>query len=158
MNKIKILFVCHGNICRSPMAEAVMKKIAEDAGKSDMFEISSAAVSSEAAGCSVHPLANKMLKKHGISSFSHIACQMSTDDYSHYDRILVMDESNMRRVMTMTGNDPSGKISMLNEIEIDDPWYTNDFETAYEQIESGCKALFDNLMKELELKDASEGI
>ena len=144
-NRIKILFVCHGNICRSPMAEAIMSKIAKEAGKENEFEISSAAVSAEEAGNEIHPSANNALRDHGISGFSHKARKLTMTDYRYYDRIFVMDESNMRRISAITGNDPNDKIRMLNEDEVCDPWYTGDFDTAYEQIEAGCKRLLAEL-------------
>ena len=147
---IKILFVCHGNICRSPMAEFIMKDIVKRAGMEHRFEIASAAVSSEEIGNPVYPPARKKLAEHGIDCTGKTARRMTEDDYNHYDYILAMDRSNLRNMLRFVGNDTEGKVSLilrrtgLGE-SVADPWYTGDFETAYRDIAEGCRGLLERL-------------
>ena len=124
------------------MAEAVMKKIVRDNNKDDNFFISSAAVSSEEIGSDVYPPAQEVLKKHGINNFSHKARKLTKDDYDYYDYIIVMDEYNKTRAYDITDGDRDSKIRLLNEEEIDDPWYTGDFEKAFDEIQRGCEKLY----------------
>lgn len=146
MNKsVKILFVCHGNICRSPMAEFIFKKLVDDAGMGHRFEVDSAATSREEIGNPVYPPARRMLAAHGITKVDHRARQMDMDDYRYYDRIIVMDGENLWNARRMTGGDPDGKVSMLLDRQIDDPWYTDDFQTAYDDIMEGCRDLLEEL-------------
>ena len=141
---MKLLFVCHGNICRSPMAELCMKQLAKEAGIP--MEIRSAATSREEIGNSVYPSARAELARHGISAAGKRAVQMTAEDYQSYDLILAMDQNNLRNLRPMTGGDPEGKVHLLLEFtdcpgEVDDPWYTGDFETAWREIERGCRGL-----------------
>lgn len=147
--KIRILFVCHGNICRSPMAEYVMKKLVRDAGMEDRFEIASAATSREEIGNPVYPPARAELARHGINCKGHAARQMTWEDYEYYDFLVGMERwnlKNMRRICS----DLQCKMCLLmsfagsNE-EIDDPWYTGRFAEVYEQIERGCRAMLKTL-------------
>ena len=146
----RILFVCYGNICRSPMAEYIMKDLVKKRGMEDLFEIASAAVSDEERGNPVYPPAAAMLKKHGISCKGHRAHRLRQSEYEHYDRIIAMDRLNLRILMRMTGGDPDHKVSLLlsyagSDREIDDPWYTDDFDTAWNDICAGCTALLEYL-------------
>ena len=139
---IKILFVCHGNICRSPMAQYIFQRQVDEAGLGAFFEIDSAATSSEEIGNGVYPPAVKILNAHGIRNTLHRAGRMSAEDYRHFDLIMVMDRMNLRNARLMTDNDPEGKVGMLlGDEEIDDPWYTGDFAGVYSQLERGCRAL-----------------
>ena len=146
-NKVKILFVCLGNICRSPMAEMIMKKMVKDAGREEEFEISSAATSDEVIGYDIYPPAKECLKKHDIPFQKRGARQVTDADYEYYDRIFVMDWANLRDMKRRFG-DEKGKIRMLmslagEEREIPDPWYTGDFETTFQDILSACEAMLD---------------
>lgn len=148
---IKILFVCHGNICRSPMAEFIMKDLVKKAHKEDMFEIASAATSSEELGNPVYPPARRKLAEHGISCSGKTARQIRRSDYDHYDMIIAMDQMNLRNMKRIFGDDPNGKLSLLldhtdHPADIADPWYTDDFDTAWNDIERGCKALLKKLI------------
>ncbi len=147
MDKKKILFVCHGNICRSPMAEYMFKEKVKNAGLSEMFEIDSAATSTEELGNPVYPPARRILASHGITNITHRARQITRADYNHFDIICIMDSENRRNIMCIIGNDPDEKIKMLGQTEIEDPWYTGNFEKVYNQIESGCEALLKELMQ-----------
>ncbi len=139
---IKILFVCHGNICRSPMAQYIMQSLVDEAKLSNYFEIDSAATSSEETGNPVYPPAKSILAAHGIRKTDHRARRMGVQDYRHFDLIMVMDRMNLRNAGIMTDKDPDGKIGMLlGDEEIDDPWYTGDFAGVYNQLERGCRAL-----------------
>ena len=146
----RILFVCLGNICRSPMAEFVMKKLVKDAGREDEFEIASAGTSSEELGNPVYPPARRELAKHGISCAGHAARQMTRSDYDYYDYLVGMEPWNIRGMTRIAGGDPDGKIRLLmsfagsNEA-IDDPWYTGRFAEVYDQIERGCRAMLEQL-------------
>ena len=154
---IKILFICHGNICRSPMAEFVLKKKVSDLGLSDRFYIASAATSTEeiwnGVGNPVYPPARKELAKHGISCEGKRAVQLKKSDYEKYDYLLGMDSMNIRNMLRMTGGDPDGKIRRLLDFtesprDISDPWYTERFDVTYADVSEGCDALlqyFDNL-------------
>lgn len=142
---IKVLFCCHGNICRSPIAEYVFKKKVCENGLEEVFEIDSAATSTEEIGNPVYPPARRVLASHGITDVNHRARQITKSDYRHFDYILVMDEWNMRNILRMTDGDPDKKITMLLDTEIEDPWYTGNFEKVYNQIEKGCTALLDNI-------------
>ena len=149
----KICFVCHGNICRSPMAEFIMKDMAEKAGLADEFEIASSAVSAEELGNSVYPPAREKLAEHGISCRGKHADLLSRRDYDYYDLIIAMDRSNLRNIDRIVRGDPNGKIHLLLEYagrtdSVADPWYTGDFETAYRDIEEGCTALLQQLIRE----------
>ncbi len=143
--RIKILFVCHGNICRSPMAQYIFLQLAEHKGIAQEFEVDSAATSMEEIGNPVYPPARRMLARHGITRVDHRARRMTMDDYRYYDYIVVMDGENLWNARRMTGGDPEGKVEMLLEREVADPWYTDDFETAYEDILEGCEGLLERL-------------
>ncbi len=147
---IKILFVCHGNICRSPMAEFVMKDLVRRKGISKDFEIASAATSTEEIGNPVYPPARKKLAEHGICCSGKTARQMTMGDYVHFDYLIGMDNWNLRNMRRMTRNDPDGKIYSLlsfagRDAEVADPWYTGDFEATWQDVNEGCEALLRKL-------------
>lgn len=147
---IKILFVCHGNICRSPMAEFVMKRMVEEEKLSGEFEIASAATSTEELGNPVYPPARKIMAEHGISSAGKTSRQMTAQDYEYYDYIVAMDINNLRNMRRFVGTDPQRKVSLLMEHtgdsrDVKDPWYTGDFEATWEDVNAGCRALLENL-------------
>lgn len=140
---IKILFVCHGNICRSPMAEFIMKDLVRKAGLEDMFKIDSAATSMEEIGNPVYPPAKRKLKEHGICAEGHHARRLERRDYREYDYLIGMEQFNIRNMMRILGEDPEHKVYRLLDFtdqpgDIDDPWYTDDFTTAYDEIYRGC--------------------
>jgi len=135
---IKILFICHGNICRSPMAEYILKKMVSDRGL-EGYEIASAATSREEVGNDIYPPAKSCLALHGVPFEKRRARQISKDDLAYYDRIIVMEEYNMRNLVRLLG--PSEKYSKLLPKDISDPWYSGDFEAVYSEIEEGCRAL-----------------
>ena len=146
MDTIKILFICHGNICRSPMAEYVMKDMVEKAGLAQHFEIASAATSTEEIGNGVYPPARRKLAEHGISCSGKTARQLQRDDYARWDYLVGMDEANRRNMNRICGGDPEGKISLLLDHtprprEVADPWYTGDFERTWQDVLEGCTAL-----------------
>lgn len=148
---IKILFVCHGNICRSPMAEFVMKDMVKKKGIQDMFEIASAATSTEALGESVYPPARRKLNEEGISCSGKTARQMTKDDYGYYDYIIAMDRLNLRNMARFVGNDPDNKVSLLMDYtytphDVADPWYTGDFQETWEDVNLGCEGLIKKLL------------
>ena len=142
----KILFVCHGNICRCPMAEFILKKLVSDAGLADEFSIASAATSSEELGNPVYPPARRKLAEHGISCSGKTARRITAADYSQYDLLVGMDNANMRNMNRTFGGDPDSKLKMLMDYtsrpgEVSDPWYTDNFDRAYTDIEEGCRGL-----------------
>lgn len=139
---IKILFVCHGNICRSPMGEFILKDMVAKAGREDEFEIASAATSREEIGSPVYPPARRELQKHGISCDGKTARQVTMADYRYYDRIYYMDERNARNLARMLPADPE-KIRPLCPWEVADPWYTGDFSKAWEDITYGCQKIME---------------
>jgi len=148
---IRILFVCHGNICRSPMAEFVMKDLVRQKGLADAYEIASAATSREEIGNPVYPPARRKLAEHDISCAGHAARQVTRRDYEHYDLILGMDHANIRNIQRIAGGDPEGKITLLLDHalrsgqEVADPWYTGDFDAAWDDILEGCEGLLAEL-------------
>ena len=147
--KYRILFVCHGNICRSPMAEFVMKQMVSDAGLSDIFEIASAATSTEELGNPVYPPARRKLAEHGISCDKKTARQLRRADYDCYDLLIGMDSYNIRNMIRMCGgDDPEGKIHKLLDFttrpgDVADPWYTGNFDATWRDCVEGCRALLD---------------
>lgn len=152
MMRMRILFLCHGNICRSTMAEFVMKDLVEQAGLSSRFEIASAGVSDEEWGNPVHPGTVRMLTKHGITKgvSGKRARQITRSDYGAYDLHICMDRSNVRRAMSIYGGDPEGKIRLLLDYigesrDVADPWYTGNFENTWTDVYGGCGALLDAL-------------
>lgn len=176
---IKILFVCHGNICRSPMAEFVMKKLVRDISSSAKqvttntaltaadFEIASAATSTEEIGNPVYPPARRMLASHGIDCNGKTARQMTVADYNHYDFIVLMDQNNLRNLRWILPRDiyerelaqykdardsRVGKVSLLMDWagknrDVADPWYTGDFEATWQDVNEGCTALLQHILK-----------
>ena len=147
---IKILFVCHGNICRSPMAEFVMKDLVEKAGRSCDFCIESAAVSAEELGNPIYPPARQELAAHGISCAGKTARQMTQADYNRFDWLVCMDQSNLRRMERICGGDPDGKMSRLLDYttrpgDVADPWYTGDFSATWRDVMDGCTALLEKI-------------
>lgn len=151
MEKYRILFVCHGNICRSPMAEFVMKDLVEKAGVAQQFLIESAATSTEEIGNSVYPPARRKLAEHGISCQGKTARQMTRLDYGRYDLLIGMDSWNIRNMRAISGGDPEGKIRMLMDYtnrpgDVADPWYTGDFEVTWRDVLEGCEALLSQLV------------
>ena len=149
----KILFICHGNICRSPMAEFVMKHLVAEDGLSEQFEIASAATSTEEIGNPVYPPARRKLAEHCISCEGKTARQMTRQDYAYYDYIIAMDRNNLRNLRRMFGDDTDHKISLLMDYtqrpgEVADPWYTGDFEATWVDVLEGCKGLLSYLNKQ----------
>ena len=147
---IKILFICHGNICRSPMAEFIMKDLVNTAGRSAEFSIASAATSTEELGNPVYPAAPQELARHGIGCEGKRARQMTCADYENYDLLVGMDRANRTNMLRICGGDPAGKITLLLDHtdrpgEVSDPWYSGDFSTAWSDILRGCKALLTEL-------------
>lgn len=140
----KILFVCHGNICRSPMAEYVMKYLVEQAQLTDQYMIASAATSTEEIGNPVYPPARRKLAEHGISCNGHAARQMTRADYQRYDLLIGMDSANLRNMTRIAGGDPDGKIRpLLYDKDVADPWYTGNFESTWQDVLRGCQALLE---------------
>ena len=139
---VKILFVCHGNICRSPMAEFILKDMAQRAGVGQNFEVASAAVSREEMGNPVYPPARRELVKHGISCAGKTARQVTPADYTDYDRIYYMDRSNARYLARMLPADPE-KIRPLLDRDVADPWYTGDFSATWADLVEGCSAILE---------------
>ena len=147
---IKILFVCHGNICRSPMAEFVMKDLVRKAGLESQFQIASAATSTEEIGSPVYPPARRKLAEHGINCSGKTARQLTRADYDRYDLLIGMDRANLRNMRRICGGDSDGKIRLLLEFtgrsgEVADPWYTGDFETTWRDVLEGCSGLLSHL-------------
>lgn len=148
---MKILFVCHGNICRSPMAEFVMKDIVKKRGM-DNVHIASAATSTEEIGNPVHHGTRRKLAEHGISSAGKTAVQMTRADYDAYDLIIGMDSWNIKNIIRIIGNDSCNKVHKLLEFaddggDIADPWYTGNFDVTYDDVLRGCNALADYIAK-----------
>ena len=147
----RILFVCHGNICRSPMAEYIMKHLVEEANLSETFHIASAATSTEELGNPVYPPARRKLVEHGITCEGHHARQLTKADYAHYDLLIGMDTYNIRNMHRICGGDPEGKIHKLTEYayadchDVADPWYTGNFDATWRDCHEGCKALLESI-------------
>ena len=161
---IKILFVCHGNICRSPMSEFILKDMIEKRGLKEQFEIASAATSTEECygghGNPIYPPAQAELRRHGIGNTDYTnfknkrARQVTRADYDYYDYLLCADSANIRNTIRITGEDTEGKIRLLLDFtdrpgrSISDPWYTGDFETTYEDVLEGCEGLLLHILAE----------
>lgn len=146
----KLLFICHGNICRSPMAEYVMRDMVEKAGLSAKYQIASAATSSEELGNPVYPPARRKLAEHGINCAGHAARQLVCGDYERWDYLIGMDGANRRNMLRLFGGDPEGKVSLLLEWcgcsdDVADPWYTGDFEATWRDVQRGCRAILEAL-------------
>ena len=147
---IKILFICHGNICRSPLAEFVMKEYVRQAGREKEFAIDSAAVSPEELGNGIYPPVRRLLRENGIPFTEHYARVMTRADYAKYDHIIAMDRSNLRWMERILGGDPEGKVSLLlhwagREDSVADPYYSGDFSATWRDVTEGCRALLETL-------------
>lgn len=147
---IKILFICHGNICRSPMAEFVMKDLVRKAGLEHEFLIASRATHCDALGDSVYPPARREMNRHGVSCDEHRAVLLRKQDYEQWDYLIGMDSANLKNMHRICGGDPSGKISLLldetgQHRDVADPWYTGDFTATWQDVLAGCTALLERL-------------
>ncbi|MGM9631393.1 low molecular weight protein-tyrosine-phosphatase [Butyricicoccus sp.] len=143
---VKILFVCHGNICRSPMAEFVMKDMVQAAGVSGDYYVESAATSSEELGNPVYPPARRLLAAHGIDCSGKTARRIRRSDYDDFDLLIGMDRANLRNMHRLFIEDPEDKIHALMEYtdrpgDVADPWYTRDFEATWRDVQEGCAGL-----------------
>ena len=143
---IKVLFLCHGNICRSPMAEYVMKDLVKKAGLERRFHIASAAVSREEIGNPVYPPARRELARHGIDCMGHAAHQITRSELENYDHIYYMDESNARYLQRLFGSD-AAKCRPLLSRDVADPWYTGNFTATWNDVVEGCTAILEELKK-----------
>lgn len=151
----KILFICHGNICRSTMAEYVMKYLVKSHGLQESFYIDSAATSTEEIGNPVHHGTRRKLQEVGIPCGDHRARQMTRKDYEEFDYLIGMDSWNMRNINRIIGNgDPDGKVNRLLDFtdrvgeDIADPWYTGNFDVTYRDVREGCEGLLSHIMEE----------
>lgn len=147
---ISILFVCLGNICRSPMAESVMTHLVQQAGLSEKISVASAGTSDEESGHGVHPGTRKVLAAHQIPVVPHHAVQMDLDDYRRHDYIIAMEQRNIRSMHCLLGGDPQHKMHLLLDWssrprDIADPWYTGNFEQTYEDVQEGCASLLQHI-------------
>ena len=152
---LKILFICHGNICRSPMAEFVMKKMLEEAGLQDKVWVESAATSREELGNPVYPPVRRLLAAEGIDCSGKTARQMSAADYEYYDFLIGMDDANLRNMQRICGGDPEHKLSLLLDYSdrpgaIADPWYSGDFDATRRDVQRGCSGLLQYLLPRLQ--------
>lgn len=152
--KIKVLMVCHGNICRSTMAESVMTYLVKEKGLEDRFYINSAATSREEIGNGPHYGTVNKLRSVGIPVVPHRAVQMTSEDYREYDYLIGMDTENIRNMNRISGGNPDGKIYKLMSFagsgrDVADPWYTGDFDATYRDVNEGCRALLDYLINEI---------
>ncbi len=150
---IKILFVCHGNICRSPMAEFIMKDLVKKAGLEARFSIESAATSTEEIGGPVYPPVRCLLEREGIDCRGKTARQLRRDDYDRFDLLIGMDGENLHNMRRLCGGDPEHKIHLLMDYtsrpgDVADPWYTGDFERTWQDVLEGCRGLLERLKKE----------
>lgn len=148
---IKILFICHGNVCRSTMSQFVFQNMVNKCGKQDKFQIDSAATSREEIGNGPHYGTVRKLKREGVPVLHHRARQMTRQDYDRYDYLIGMDSANIRNMNRICGGDPEGKIYKLLDFagearDIADPWYTGNFDRTYEDVEEGCRALLKELL------------
>ena len=148
---IRILMVCHGNICRSPMAEFVMKDMIEKEHLSNRFYVASAATSTEEIGNPVHRGTREKLKECGISTDGKYAVQLSRKDYDKYDYLIGMEQRNVTNMLRILGKDPEEKVKRLLDFSTDprdiaDPWYTGDFDRTYDDVYEGCKALLSYIL------------
>lgn len=153
---IKVLFICHGNICRSTMSQFVFQHMVNTRGLSDRFHIDSAATSREEIGNPPHYGTVNKMQEVGIPVLPHRARQMTKQDYGEYDYLIGMDEWNIRNMNRMTGGDPDGKIHMLLDFSrepraIADPWYTGNFDVTYRDVLEGCEAFFKYLKEQGEI-------
>ena len=147
----RILFICHGNICRSPMAEMVMKELVRKKGLEDCFVIASCATSTEEIGNPVYPPARAELARQGIPCEKRGARQITRRDYEEYDLLICMDENNLRNLRRILPGDPDGKVHKLMEYagscaDVADPWYTDRFDLCYRDVLAGCEGLLDSLL------------
>ncbi len=152
---IKIMFICHGNICRSPMAEFVMRDMVKKAGLEEEISVSSSATSTEEIGNPVHPGTRKQLRQFGISTDGKYAVQLKKSDYEQYDYLIAMDTMNIRNILRIIGNDNETKLYKLLDFagqdrDIADPWYTGNFEETYRDVVWGCEALMRELQKRIQ--------
>ena len=148
---IKILFICHGNICRSPMAEFVMKELVNKKGLTDNFIIASAATSNEEIGNPVYPPVRALLNQRGISTDGKRAVRVTKGDYDYYDYLICMDRNNLRNLSFIIGNDKDSKVFRLLDFtdrkgDVADPWYTGDFEATERDVDEGCEKLLDYIL------------
>ena len=146
----KILFICHGNICRSPMAEMVMKHLVKKAGRESEFYIDSAATDYDEIGNGMHRGTRQILTQNGIPFSDHRARLVTPDDYNDFDLLIIMDEENERHLKRRVGEDSEGKIHYLLEYaniyrDVADPWYTGNFEETWHDVLLGCRSLLDHL-------------
>lgn len=150
---IKVLFVCHGNICRSPMAEFILKDMVKKKDVDKNFEIRSAATSTEEIGNPVYPPVKAKLAEHGISCGGKTAVQMTKADYDYYDYIIAMDRNNLRNMKKLVSDDEKKKVSLMMDYtkrrgDVADPWYTGDFDAAWKDICEGCKSFLEMVLSE----------
>lgn len=148
---VRILMVCHGNICRSPMAEFVIKDMIEKKHLSGCFYAASAATSTEEIGNPVHHGTRRKLREHGISTEGKYAVQLTREDYDKYDYLIGMDERNITNMLRILGGDPEGKVRRLLDFglrprDIADPWYTGDFDRTYDDVYEGCEAILNYIL------------
>ena len=151
---MRILFICHGNICRSPMAEYIMKELVKREGVAGDWEIESAAVSREEIGNPVYPPARRKLLEQGIQCGQHAARQMTRADYDRFDLLIGMDSANLRDMYCICGGDYAGKMSLLMDHtarpgNVADPWYTDDFDATWWDVLEGCQGLLSQLQEEV---------
>ena len=149
---IKVLFICHGNICRSPMAEFVFRNMVRERGLADQFEIASSATSREEIGNPVHPGTKRKLREFGIHTDGKYAVQLTKADYNNYDYLLAMEQRNIINAMRILGSDPEAKVARLLDYsakprDIADPWYTGNFDVTYNDIYEGCEALLEHIVR-----------
>ena len=158
---VSVMFVCHGNICRSPMAEFIFRDMAEKAGIGDKVFVASASTHSENTGWPVHKETQKKLKLHGIVPAGKHSVKLQKSDYEKYDYIIGMDSDNIRNMKKILGGDPEGKVKRLLEFtgenrDVADPWFTHNFDIAHDDIVRGCTALLENLIEEYGLEASKE--